>query len=67
MEAPEVEEGSTTVPAMPDEEIPVVVAVHLRPLIYDELMQGCQECLRVTEGEPQVSTTAFMMLLRVFP
>lgn len=41
-----------------------MVAVHLRPLIYDELMQGCQECLRVTEGEPQVSSTAIMMLLR---
>lgn len=35
-------------------EIPVVVAVHIRPLIYDELIQGCRECFRVTEGEPQV-------------
>ena len=35
-------------------EIPVVVAVHIRPLIYDELLQGCRECLQVTDGEPQV-------------
>jgi hypothetical protein len=37
--------------AQPDTaEIPVVVAVNIRPLIYDEL-DGCRECLHVTEGE----------------
>lgn len=35
-------------------EIPVVVAVHIRPLIHDEVVNGCTPCLSVTEGEPQV-------------
>ena len=33
----------------------VCVAVHIRPLIEQELEQGCAECLAVTPGMPQVS------------
>jgi kinesin family protein 4/21/27 len=65
-----MEEGEA--PASPSaqlsrsDEIPVVVAVNIRPLIYDELMQGCRECLHVTEGEPQVrsSPDASIQLLK---
>lgn len=32
----------------------VKVAVHLRPLIGDERVQGCKECVSVTPGKPQV-------------
>lgn len=32
----------------------VAVAVHVRPLIHSELTDGCQECLLVTPGHPQV-------------
>jgi len=32
----------------------VMVAVHVRPLIEQELEQGCAECLTVTPGAPQV-------------
>lgn len=32
----------------------VAVAVHIRPLIEQELDQGCEECLEVTPGVPQV-------------
>ncbi|XWS33576.1 hypothetical protein CRYUN_Cryun22dG0095200 [Craigia yunnanensis] len=32
----------------------VKVAVHIRPLIGDELTQGCKECVTVTSGKPQV-------------
>lgn len=30
------------------------VAVNIRPLIDIELSEGCQECLYVTPGQPQV-------------
>ncbi|EXB54181.1 Chromosome-associated kinesin KIF4A [Morus notabilis] len=32
----------------------VKVAVHVRPLIGDERLQGCKECVSVTPGKPQV-------------
>ncbi len=32
----------------------VAVAVHVRPLIHSEVTDGCQECLLVTPGRPQV-------------
>ncbi|KAJ9177288.1 hypothetical protein P3X46_012523 [Hevea brasiliensis] len=32
----------------------VKVAVHIRPLIGDERVQGCKECVTVTPGKPQV-------------
>ncbi len=33
----------------------VCVAVQIRPLVDAELAQGCQPCLTVTPGQPQVS------------
>lgn len=35
-------------------EIPVVVAVHVRPLIHDEVVTGCKPCLSVSDRDPQV-------------
>lgn len=32
----------------------VKVAVHIRPLIGDERLQGCKECVTVVHGKPQV-------------
>ncbi|XP_048335456.1 kinesin-like protein KIN-4A [Ziziphus jujuba] len=32
----------------------VKVAVHIRPLIGDERLQGCKECVTVTNGKPQI-------------
>ncbi|XP_012079285.1 kinesin-like protein KIN-4A [Jatropha curcas] len=32
----------------------VKVAVHIRPLIGDERVQGCKDCVSVTTGKPQV-------------
>lgn len=40
-----------------DDECRVVVAVHIRPLIDTELGDGCQECLFVAPGQPQVCCT----------
>ncbi|KAK7067055.1 Chromosome-associated kinesin kif4a [Halocaridina rubra] len=34
--------------------IPVRVAVRIRPLVPRETQEGCQECIDVTEGEPQI-------------
>lgn len=48
--------ADTLQPADGQSEIPVVVAVHIRPLIHDEVVNGCTPCLSVTEGEPQVRT-----------
>lgn len=31
----------------------VCVAVNIRPLVGNELVEGCKEVLRVTPGEPQ--------------
>ena len=32
----------------------VKVAVHIRPLIGAELLQGCKDCVSIVYGEPQV-------------
>ncbi|PKA63557.1 Kinesin-like protein FLA10 [Apostasia shenzhenica] len=32
----------------------VKVAVHIRPLISDERLQGCKDCVTVVSGQPQV-------------
>lgn len=32
----------------------VKVAVHVRPLISDEKLQGCKDCVAVVPGKPQV-------------
>lgn len=32
----------------------VRVAVHVRPLIGDEKLQGCKDCVAVVPGKPQV-------------
>jgi hypothetical protein len=37
-----------------DEDCSVCVAVHIRPLIASELTEGCQTCLSVATGQPQV-------------
>lgn len=34
-------------------ECAVCVCVHIRPLVRPELLEGCQECLSVTHGQPQ--------------
>jgi hypothetical protein len=34
----------------------VKVAVHVRPLIGDEKLQGCKDCVAVVPGKPQVKT-----------
>lgn len=36
------------------EECCVKVAVHIRPLIGDEKIQGCKDCATVVRGKPQV-------------
>ena len=50
--------ADTLQPADGQAEIPVVVAVHIRPLIHDEVVNGCSPCLSVTEGEPQVRSVS---------
>jgi hypothetical protein len=47
-------------------EIPVVVAVHIRPLIHDELMTGCRECLTVADGSSQVRCEDDADTIRLF-
>eukprot|EP00803_Ostreobium_quekettii_P004619 evm.model.scf_3423.1 EVM.evm.TU.scf_3423.1 scf_3423:4192-12887(+) len=37
------------------EDCAVCVAVHIRPLIDSEIVAGCQACLKVTPGAPQIS------------
>jgi hypothetical protein len=34
----------------------VKVAVHVRPLIGDEKLEGCKDCVAVVPGKPQVKT-----------
>jgi hypothetical protein len=51
--------GPAPAPGLDETEIPVVVAVHIRPLIEDELYSGCRACLAVTEGEPQVRARVY--------
>ena len=36
------------------EECCVKVAVHIRPLIADEKLQGCKDCVTVVHAKPQV-------------
>jgi kinesin family protein 4/21/27 len=36
------------------EDCSVKVAVHARPLIGDEKLQGCKDCVAVVPGKPQV-------------
>lgn len=38
----------------------VKVAVHIRPLIGDEKLQGCQDCVTVHPGKPQVQSEFVM-------
>jgi len=38
-----------------EEDCAVCVAVHIRPLIDSEVVAGCQACLKVTPGAPQIS------------
>jgi hypothetical protein len=38
------------------EDCSVKVAVHARPLIGDEKLQGCKDCVAVVPGKPQVCT-----------
>ncbi|CAA2971860.1 kinesin KIN-4A isoform X1 [Olea europaea subsp. europaea] len=38
----------------PGENCSVKVAVHIRPLIGDESLQGCKDCVAVVSGKPQV-------------
>ncbi|KAL2520918.1 Kinesin-like protein FRA1 [Forsythia ovata] len=38
----------------PGENCSVKVAVHIRPLIGDESLQGCKDCVTVVTGKPQV-------------
>ena len=33
----------------------VKVAVHIRPLIPEETLQGCKDCVTIPPGEPQVN------------
>jgi kinesin family protein 4/21/27 len=37
----------------------VKVAVHVRPLIGDEKLQGCKDCVAVVPGKPQVCIISF--------
>ena len=36
----------------------VKVAVHTRPLIGDERLQGCKDCVTVVPGKPQVHSVS---------
>lgn len=38
-----------------DEDCSVCVAVHIRPLIANEVSEGCQTCLGVAESHKQVN------------
>ena len=50
--------GQASVHTSADSEVPksesVCVAVHVRPLIEAELLEGCESSLTVTPGLPQV-------------
>ena len=58
--APEPRAGSA-LPAEPPkgaEECNVCVAVHVRPLIHEEIIQECKETISVTPNSPQVRIIA---------
>lgn len=38
----------------------VKVAVHIRPLIGDEKLQGCKDCVTLVPGKPQVLSLPIM-------
>lgn len=38
----------------------VKVAVHIRPLLGDERLQGCKDCVTLAPGKPQVLLTFVM-------
>ncbi|KAI3986938.1 hypothetical protein MKX01_039873, partial [Papaver californicum] len=40
------------------EDCSVKVGVHIRPLIGDECFQGCQDCVTVVPGKPQVQVSS---------
>jgi hypothetical protein len=46
-----------------DDAVAVRVAVHIRPLVENELAKGCQEILDVTPNTPQVVISGFMCLI----
>ena len=41
----------------------VKVSVHIRPLIGDERLQGCKECVAVVHGKPQVVFISITLFL----
>ena len=45
-----------------EEECSVCVAVNIRPLIGNELVEGCQECLDVDAGLAQVMSSDVLLL-----
>ncbi|PWA70014.1 Kinesin, motor domain-containing protein [Artemisia annua] len=45
---------TTSVPTTLAEDCCVKVAVHIRPLIGDEKLQSCKDCVTVVHGKPQV-------------
>lgn len=51
-----------------DKDCCVKVAVHIRPLIGDEKLQGCKDCVTVVSGKPQVqshSTLSYLFYLKL--
>ncbi|KAH0908496.1 hypothetical protein HID58_031817, partial [Brassica napus] len=45
---------SSFLSSMESDDCSVKVAVHIRPLIGDERLQGCKDCVTVVSGKPQV-------------
>lgn len=39
----------------------VKVAVHIRPLVPDEKLQGCKDCVCVPPGQPQVCLSLLLL------
>lgn len=44
----------------------VKVAVHIRPLIGDERLQGCKDCVSVVPGKPQVKFTYIFHIYKTY-
>ena len=44
----------------------VKVAVHIRPLISDERLHGCKECVTVSPGKPQVLFVSIYIYIYIF-
>lgn len=49
--------NNTTTAGM--EDCCVKVAVHIRPLVGDEKLQACKDCVTVVPGKPQVPYSNF--------